>query len=671
MVTRCPGRPWRVLAVLAGLLLGSLAIARTADARQLGALVSPGALSAPHKTLEGIRNCEKCHEAGNRVTGAKCLSCHQPVADRIRAKRGVHRAVSAGDCVSCHAEHQGATGELRPFDVSKFDHGRDAGYPLDGRHAPLAAKCESCHKTRSYLAASTACASCHQDAHKGTLGTKCETCHTTRTAFKDVRQGFDHSKAAFRLEGAHERVACESCHKNQQFKGIAFATCTACHSDPHTPKATEACTACHTAASWRTRRFDHTTTKFALLGKHQSTACAACHVRPALQVTPKYETCAACHTDPHKGAFKQDCKACHNEQSFAKAPFDHGTTAFALTGRHAPAACTACHTSLARVAQRTAKPTVPATVDFGGLKRDCASCHDDVHRADLGAACESCHTTERFAVATYTHRMASPFFADGHAPATCASCHQRSGPASMPDLLRARTALVAAPAAAVATNKATPVHGPFAGTKFTATSQACATCHSDVHFGQVATTCEGCHAVAAPKFGVTATFNHARTKFALGGKHAGVECRKCHASQTAAFPAGAGTAVRLTGIATTCVTCHADVHLGQLGTACESCHTDQAFKLTTYTHRNPAQRRFFLGAHAKPACSSCHVPAATAPPGGAPVAVRYAISTECTSCHRDVHNGTLGPKCADCHRFDRMARIAPIHEALVARRDAR
>lgn len=663
---------WRVGRLLGAALFVSLLGASLAEAGQLGALVSPGQLSGPHASLEGIRNCEKCHEAGARVSGAKCLSCHQPIADRVRTKRGVHKAVTAGDCVTCHAEHQGATGELRPFDLTKFDHGRDAGYPLDGKHAPLAAKCASCHKTRSYLGASTACASCHQDVHKGSLGAKCETCHTTAVAFKAGRQGFDHSKAAFRLEGAHDKVACEACHKSGQFKGVAFASCTSCHTDPHTPKATEACTACHTTATWRTRRFDHTATKFPLLGKHQATGCVDCHVKPALKVTPRFDTCAACHADPHKGAFKQDCKACHNEQSFAKAPFDHSTTTFALTGKHAPAACTACHTTLARVAQRTGRATVPASVEFGGLKRECASCHDDVHRADLGVACEACHTTEKFAVAAYTHKTNTAFFAGAHQPASCAACHVRSAPASMAELTRERTVTPAAvPAATITTNTATPVHGFLAGTRFTAAGQACAGCHADVHLGQVGAACEKCHNVATAKFAVTAAFTHATTTFALGGKHGAVACEKCHTSQTGAFPAGAGTAVRLTGITTTCVTCHADVHLGQLGTTCETCHTDQTFKLTTYAHKNPKQRAFFAGPHLKAACSTCHAPAAATFPGGKGTAVRYTVPTECTSCHRDVHNGQLGPKCGDCHRLDRQARLAPLHDVLAGRRDAR
>lgn len=655
------------MAAGAAVLLATVATATGVEARQLGALVSPGRLSQPHATLEGIRNCTTCHEAGARVTPGKCLACHQPIAERIRARRGVHRAVGAGECVTCHAEHQGAEGELRPFDLSQFDHARDAGYPLDGRHAPLAANCAACHKTRSFLAARTTCGSCHQDTHKGTLGAKCESCHTTRVAFSDGRQAFDHSKAAFPLAGAHERVACESCHKNQQYKGVAFAACTACHTDPHTPKATAACTSCHSPASWRSRRFDHQTTRFPLAGRHQAVACAECHVRPALQVTPRFDTCAACHADPHRGAFTQDCKSCHSEQSFTTATFDHRITAFPLTGKHEPATCVACHENLARAAQRTGRPTRPAVVDFGGLRSACSSCHDDVHAADLGTACETCHSTERFAVTTYAHRRADAFFAGGHAPATCEACHLPSAPVPMAALLATRVARPRITEPAVTLPGATPVHGPLAATKLSAATRTCNSCHADPHLGQVGTACERCHAVDTAKFAVTVGFDHARATFALGGKHATVACAQCHRPETAVFPAGSGTATRLTGVATTCAACHADVHRGQLGTRCESCHTDQTFALTAYTHKNPTQRAFFTGAHARAACANCHTAASGALPAGAGTAVRYAIATECTTCHRDVHNGALGPKCADCHRFDRMARLMPVRDVRPAR----
>src|SRR5512132_3846890 len=97
--------------VMTTLLLG-VAAPRPASA-QLGALVSPGRLTRAHASLEGITNCLKCHAAGEQVSAPKCLACHQPIAQRIAQKRGVHRNVRT-DCVTCHVEHNGPESELRP-----------------------------------------------------------------------------------------------------------------------------------------------------------------------------------------------------------------------------------------------------------------------------------------------------------------------------------------------------------------------------------------------------------------------------------------------------------------------------------------------------------------------------------------------------------------------------
>ncbi len=99
---------------------------RRSDGQDLGNLLSPGKLSKPHAKLEGLDNCQKCHEPGRKVTAEKCLACHQPVAERIAAKKGVHRDVR-GDCVSCHVEHAGVDAELRPFDPKTFDHKAETG----------------------------------------------------------------------------------------------------------------------------------------------------------------------------------------------------------------------------------------------------------------------------------------------------------------------------------------------------------------------------------------------------------------------------------------------------------------------------------------------------------------------------------------------------------------
>ena len=642
--SRAVARASRVARRLAIAALLVLACAGTAHA-QLGALLSPGRLAKAHASLEGVTNCLQCHSAASQVAADKCLGCHKPVADRIAKKVGVHRNVTT-DCVTCHVEHAGADAELRPFDVASFDHRAETGYALDGLHAPLAQQCASCHKTRSFLTASTSCASCHTDTHNGSLGASCSTCHTTSVRFTQATSGFDHARAAFPLTGAHATVACADCHANKVYKPVAFDTCAACHKNPHQPALPGACTSCHTTGAWRTTKVDHARTAFPLRGRHDTVACAACHVKPALAVTPRSDTCAACHTDPHKGVFKQDCGSCHTETSFKKGTFDHTTTRFALVDKHSGLACAACHADAGGKAEDTRQRAegtrqktagvpaaraasavpVPAAADFRGLKTNCDSCHTDVHRAELGTACETCHTAKSFEVTPFTHAKPRPFFDGQHASVTCQECHVET--------MRP-----------VRTN----VKELALRVGFPSTATQCVGCHRDIHLGQVRQTCESCHAIETRDFGVVG-FSHTATTFPLTGKHSPLACEACHKVETRAYPAATGTARRLTGIGTTCVSCHQDPHAGQLKDACQTCHTVDSFHVTTYTHQHARRRRdFFTGRHVAAQCAACHKPMPSVVKTATPV-VGYAIPTTCTTCHTDIHRGSLGPACETCHR---------------------
>lgn len=585
-------------------------------AGQLGALLSPGELTKAHAALEGIANCQKCHEQGRRVTAEKCLSCHKPVADRMAAKIGVHRAVT-GDCVTCHVEHSGREGELRPFDERAFDHAGVARFPLDGKHAAVSAKCAACHKTRSFLTASAACQSCHADVHKGKLGAACESCHSTRAAFKDVSGAgrFDHAKSAFPLLGAHKAVACANCHEGGVFKGIAFSSCASCHTDPHRSRLGGGCASCHTETAWRTTKVDHARTAFPLRGLHAKVDCVKCHVKPAALVKPPSATCAICHADPHRGTFKQDCSGCHTESSFKTGAFDHATTAFPLADRHAEVKCVACH--------KTARPSAN---DFKGLTSSCESCHADVHRGELGTSCQKCHSARSWEVRPFTHANTRAFFEGQHAPLTCAQCH-------------------------TSTVQPTRTGDPVALLRvgFTTTPVACVSCHKDVHLGQFKQSCDICHTVDAPKFRVAA-FAHGATKFPLTGKHAPLGCEACHKVETGPFPAGHGTARRLTGVATACASCHQDPHRGQLKQECDTCHGTDTFAVTRYTHKNArALRAFFTGRHASASCAECHKPL-DRPPAALKAVANYDVSSRCTNCHTDVHKGALGSVCETCHK---------------------
>jgi Cytochrome c7 and related cytochrome c len=87
-----------------------------------------------------------------------CRSCHEkdtPHGTQFAARK------DGGACGSCHD-----AASFTP--ASRFDHDRDAAFPLAGAHAKV--PCASCHKTQSgangkpfvvYRPVSTACASCH------------------------------------------------------------------------------------------------------------------------------------------------------------------------------------------------------------------------------------------------------------------------------------------------------------------------------------------------------------------------------------------------------------------------------------------------------------------------------------------------------------------------------
>ena len=97
--------------------------------------ISPGKLAAVHAHLEGISNCTKCHELGDKVTDAKCLGCHTEVKSRIDQKKGYHFSseVRGKNCFSCHNDHHGLTFQILKFDKTKFNHDL-SGFKLTGIH---------------------------------------------------------------------------------------------------------------------------------------------------------------------------------------------------------------------------------------------------------------------------------------------------------------------------------------------------------------------------------------------------------------------------------------------------------------------------------------------------------------------------------------------------------
>jgi hypothetical protein len=315
--------------------------------------------------------CGACH-AGNHYkdTPTQCDSCHAP--------DDVHQGARGPDCASCHT--------TAGWKTSRFDHAREARFPLTGAHAAI--DCKTCHTTPNLKdPLPRDCAGCHQsdDAHAARFGEACERCHATN-AWKPA--SFDHARDGhFELRGSHAKLDCHACHTAVVAQQKLGTDCRDCHRtrDVHGGQLGTDCAQCHGVETWRSDvRFDHDLASFPLVGLHVAVPCHACHVSPSFKGTAR--DCNGCHQrdDRHKGALGKDCEACHSPSGWGQWQFDHAkATTFPLLGAHARAACGDCHRQ------------PPETVKLGS---NCDACHaqDDVHLGQYGRQCQRCHGTTSF-----------------------------------------------------------------------------------------------------------------------------------------------------------------------------------------------------------------------------------------------------------------------------------
>jgi hypothetical protein len=168
------------------------------------------------------------------ATSSRCAACHE--AD------DVHRGQEGPSCQLCHE----ATG----WRDARFDHDLTR-FPLLGLHA--VATCEQCHATQAFQDARTDCVACHRedDAHDDSLGKDCSVCHNPN----DWRiWDFDHGlRTRFELDGGHEGLSCNSCHRGPLRPEEMRSDCAACHlgDDIHRGALGENCGRCHESSDWR------------------------------------------------------------------------------------------------------------------------------------------------------------------------------------------------------------------------------------------------------------------------------------------------------------------------------------------------------------------------------------------------------------------------------------
>ncbi len=612
------------------------------------AQISPGPLARPHQSLDGATQCASCHKFGGGEAAFKCLDCHTEIAERLAARRGLHATFGiqpglSKQCIRCHSDHNGRDFPLIKFDLKSFDH-KQTGYTLEGKHAGLT--CNRCHSpekittaqkqsikvrdlSKTFLGLSSACTTCHQDAHKGRLGNNCAQCHNS-TDWKNTSGKFDHSKTQFPLTGLHAQVKCEQCHTsgpdNQpRFKGLPFSKCSDCHTDPHKGSFAQTCESCHNTSGWKrisssalSKNFDHSKTKYPLLGKHLQVDCTSCHRKGNFKQPVAFAKCTDCHADEHQGQFAKraggiECSSCHTVEGFKPTTFglkEHQSTAYPLQGKHATLECAQCHI-----------PKGKETVFKLKFER-CLECHKDEHQGQFAAApylnrCEQCHTLDGYKPSTFglaRHKEARFVLTGAHVAVTCVECHK-------------------APAGTSAQVKTAAIYHFH--------DMSCTTCHQDPHRGQFRERmqrpmngkpggCETCHTTKTWKELVH--FDHSQTEFPLMGAHRAVACIDCHRPpnmETKLMNVDFHAAPKL------CQDCHEDIHGAQFAkaggvTACADCHNSGRWKPSLFDHDK--RTTFSLqGAHRNVRCGDCHK--TTRVINGKAILFYKPTPKECSDCH--------------------------------------
>ncbi len=328
-------------------------------------------------------DCAKCHKTelrnGNNfqqfveIEFASCTNCHEDV----------HKNKFGSDCLKCHSEfsfHE--VKNLTTFNHEKTD------YPLRGRHVYV--DCKKCHKVNYTKAlAHSRCTSCHNDYHekqflKNGVSPDCNECHSIN-GFSPSHYGIEkHNQTAFKLEGGHMATPCFDCHKKEEKWNFNIENqCINCHENIHKNYITEKyipednCKSCHSVNAWKEVSFDHKTTDFELLGKHQTVSCRECHFKndDGKKVNQQFkwenQNCTSCHNDIHFNQFDISgltrCENCHTNDNWKPDRFNHNNTRFQLDGKHEGLECKLCH-----------KPTSGLSRNYIVYKFEdisCKSCH--------------------------------------------------------------------------------------------------------------------------------------------------------------------------------------------------------------------------------------------------------------------------------------------------------
>ena len=342
------------------------------------------------------------------------------------------------------------------------------------------------------------------------------------------------------------------------------------------------CSECHNSENWNVDltkvEFDHSQTKFSLVGQHQNVDCKSCHT--SLVFSSAKTDCISCHTDIHQGTVGFECANCHTPTTWIVKNIIgvHQTSRFPLVGAHKQADCAQCHSGYTELR-------------FDVENIDCYACHiqdynsarsPDHIAAKFSTDCEECHRVN--SLTWNTSNVNHSFFplTGGHSLPSCYSCHQQD--------------------------------------TFSGLSPECYSCHQQNYQATtnpnhisagIPTTCEVCHSINSWS---PAQFNHNLTEFPLTGKHINTQCSDCHSTGYSGTPSD-------------CFSCHQQDYQNtndpnhvssQFPTDCTLCHNTSGWENATFDHNTSSFP--LTGSHVSVTCATCHTNGYTGTP------------TECYAC---------------------------------------
>ena len=264
--------------------------------------------------------------------------------------------------------------------------------------------------------------------------------------------------------------------------------------------------------------------------------------------------------------------------------------------------CLACHTEIKE--RITLQKGYHASSDVKG--KECILCHSDHHGKNFQLI--------RFDATKFDHNLTGFALSVPHAKKQCADCHNVKF---------------------IADQKIKNKKYTYLGT-----GTECLGCHEDYHRKTLPSDCLSCHSPDA--FKPASKFSHNDTKFKLEGKHASVDCSKCHKVETTA-----GKKFQDFRLAQfNCSNCHKDPHQNKFGQNCSQCHNEESFEVVRgvkgFDHNKTDYK--LEDKHLVVNCKACHKTKFTDP-------LKFKL---CTDCHTDYHKNQFAkngvpPDCSKCH----------------------